>query len=111
MVPPYPTNYVTLESLELYKPLLFYEQNEGRALITFKDHIQPGLTAGHHIFPCIPPEKEASLLPLVICFSLTLPIIKKFSLKSSAGMANRCQHECGPQWVELSTMFKNLLID
>lgn len=34
------------------------------------------------------------LLPLVIRFSLTVPIIKKFSLKSSAGMTNRCQLEC-----------------
>lgn len=38
--------------------LLFYGHSKGRALITYKGHIQPGLTAGHHVFPYIPPEKD-----------------------------------------------------
>lgn len=45
-----PTSYVTLLSLVLCEPLLFYEQNERRAF-KFKDCIQPELAAGHRIFP------------------------------------------------------------
>lgn len=111
IVIPSPPQLCDLESLLLYEPLLFHEQNEGRALITFKDHLQPRLTAGRHIFPYIPPEKETSLLPSVICFCLMVPIIKNSLLNLVQAWPTDVSMSVDPNGLNKNTMLKSLLID
>lgn len=106
-----PHQLCDLESLLLYEPLLFHEQHEGRALITFKDHSRPRLTAGHHRFPYLPPEKETALLPSVICFSLMVPTIKNSLLYLVQAWPTDVSMSVDPNGLNKNTMVKGLLID